>query len=83
VYHVKYHPPKVAGICDLDGSKLYQRSDDTGEALRRRLVIFYNETFQVLDYYRNQDKLREVDGNQSVEQVHTALLGEINSYVGK
>jgi adenylate kinase len=83
VYHVKYHPPKVAGVCDLDGSKLYQRSDDTGEALRRRLVIFYNETFQVLDYYRKQDKLREVDGNQRIEQVHIALLGEINSYVGK
>ena len=43
VYHAKFRPPKVADRCDLDGSKLYQRPDDTGEALRRRLVIFFNE----------------------------------------
>ena len=78
VYHIKNRPPKVDGICDLDGSKLYQRPDDTGEALRRRLVIFFNEATQVFDYYRKQHKLREVDGNQSIDQVQAMLLNEIN-----
>ena len=78
VYHVKFRPPQVATICDLDGSKLYRRPDDSGEALRRRLVIFFNQTIQVLDYYRRQHKLREVDGNQSIDQVHSMLLNEIN-----
>src|SRR6266487_4411439 len=77
VYHVKFRPPKVADRCDLDGSKLYQRPDDTGEALRRRLVIFFNESTQVLDHYRKQHKLREVDGNQSIDQVQAMLLNEI------
>src|SRR5207248_5631385 len=54
VYHVKFRPPKVADRCDLDGSKLYQRADDAGEAMRRRLVIYFNQTTQVLDYYREQ-----------------------------
>jgi len=67
----------VADRCDLDGSKLYQRPDDTGEALRRRLVIFFNESTQVLDHYRKQHKLREVDGNQSIDQVQAMLLNEI------
>jgi adenylate kinase len=80
VYHVKFRPPRVAGICDLDGSKLYQRPDDAGEAMRRRLVIYFNEAVQVLDYYRKQNKLREVDGNQSIDRVHTKLLNEINDY---
>jgi adenylate kinase len=78
VYHVNLRPPRVADRCDLDGSKLYQRPDDTGEALRRRLVIFFNEATQVLDYYRKQHKLREVDGNQSIDQVQAMLLNEIN-----
>lgn len=80
VYHVKFRPPKVADICDLDGSKLYQRPDDAGEAMRRRLVVYFNEVTQVLDYYRKQHKLRELDGNQSIDQVHTMLLNEINDY---
>ena len=77
VYNVHTHPPKVAGICDLDGSELYQRSDDTGEAVERRLDIFFNETIRLLDYYGGQHKLREVNGNQSIDQVQAALLKTI------
>ncbi len=83
VYHVKFRPPHVADRCDLDGSSLYQRSDDTGEAVRRRLVIFFTQTTQVLDYYSQQHKLREVDGNQSIDQVHMMLLSAINEYTGR
>ncbi len=77
VYNVYTHPPKVAGVCDLDGSELYQRSDDTGEAVQRRLDIFFNETIRLLDYYGGQHKLREVDGNQGIDQVQEALLRTI------
>ena len=82
VYHVKNRPPKVDGICDLDGSKLYQRPDDAGEAMRRRLVVYFNHTAQVLDYYSQQHKLREIDGNQNIDQVHKALVDEIQAYTG-
>jgi adenylate kinase len=81
VYHLTFRPAKVAGRCGLDGSPLYQRADDSGEAVRRRLVIFFDHTFQVLDYYRKQQKLREIDGNQSIEQVQTMLVNEINDYM--
>jgi adenylate kinase len=80
VYHIRFRPPKVADICDLDGSKLYQRADDTGEALRRRLAIFFTEAVRVFDYYRKQNKLREVDGDQSIDQVRMMLLKEINEH---
>ena len=80
VYHVKNNPPQVNGICDLDGSKLYQRPDDAGEAMRRRLVIYFNQTVQVLEYYSHQQKLREIDGNQGIDQVHKAILDEIYAY---
>ncbi len=83
VYHVDLHPPKVAGVCDLDGSKLYQRPDDTGEAVRRRLVVFFNEASHVLDHYKKQNKLRVVDGNQSIDQVQEMILNEIYAYTGR
>ncbi len=79
VYNIYTHPPKLAGICDLDGSELYQRSDDVGEAVQRRLDIFFNETIQLLDYYGSQHKLDEVDGNQSIEQVYKSLLDVIQN----
>lgn len=80
IYHSELHPPKVAGICDLDGSRLYQRSDDSGEAMRKRLVNFHYEVGQILDHYEKQNKLREIDGDQSIDQVYEMILSEINNH---
>jgi len=79
VYNINTHPPKVAGVCDIDGSELYQRSDDTGEAVQKRLDIFFNETILLLDFYGNQKKLVEVDGNQDIGQVQQSLLDVIQT----
>ena len=79
VYNVNTHPPKVAGVCDIDGSELYQRSDDTGEAVQKRLDIFFNETIRLLDYYGDQKKLVQVDGNQEIDKVQQSLLDVIRT----
>ena len=79
VYNINTYPPKVAGICDIDGSELYQRSDDTGEAVKKRLDIFFNETIRLLDYYGKQNKLVEVEGNQDIDKVQQSLLSVIQS----
>ncbi|MBV9713551.1 MAG: adenylate kinase [Ktedonobacteraceae bacterium] len=74
VYNVNTNPPKVPGRCDVDGSELYQRPDDRGEAVQKRLDIFFKETIQLLDYYRKQQKLIEVNGNQAIDKVHADLV---------
>ncbi len=74
VYNVNTHLPKTPGVCDIDGSLLYQRPDDTGEAVQRRLNIFFGETIHLLDFYREQGKLVTIDGNQPIEQVQAALV---------
>ncbi len=74
VYNVSTNPPKVAGRCDVDGSELYQRPDDRGEAVQKRLDIFFKETIQLLDYYQKQQKLLEVNGNQTIDKVHADLV---------
>lgn len=77
VYNIYTRPPKKAGVCDLDGSELYQRSDDVGEAVQRRLDIFFNQTIHLLDYYGKQGKVVEVNGNQGIAEVHQALVDGI------
>jgi len=77
VYNIYSNPPKVPGVCDIDGSELYQRPDDVGEAVQTRLDIFFNETIQLLDYYGSQHKLAEVNGNQGIDRVQSELLETI------
>ena len=83
VYNIETHPPKVPGICDLDGSKLYQRSDDTGPAIRKRLDTFFKDTILLLEYYESQHKLLKVNGNQGIEQVHQTMLDALEMYMKK
>lgn len=78
VYNIYTRPPREPGICDLDGSELYQRSDDVGEAVQRRLDIFFNQTIHLLDYYGKQGKVVEVNGNQGIAEVHQALVDAIH-----
>ncbi len=82
VYNVNSRPPKTPGVCDIDGSLLYQRPDDTGEAVQRRLNIFFSETIHLLDFYREQGKLVAIDGNQSIEQVQAALVSVVRGRQG-
>lgn len=83
VYNIYTRPPRVPGICDEDGSELYQRSDDVGEAVGRRLDIFFKQTIRLLDYYGTQGKVVKVDGNQSIEAVHRALVDSIRQHLKK
>ncbi len=78
VWNLKTKPPKVAGICDIDGSELYQRSDDTPEKIARRLDIFFNETIKLLDYYSAQGKLTRIDGAQPIEVVSHEVLAAVS-----
>jgi adenylate kinase len=77
-YHLVFNPPTKDGICDLDGGVLYQREDDLPETVRQRLEVYQNQTSPLIDYYRNKGILREVDGNQKIDEVEgqiKALLG--------
>jgi adenylate kinase len=74
VWNVKTNPPRVPGVCDYDGSELYQRSDDTPEKIERRLDIFFSETIQLVDYYAAQGKLTRVDGQGEIEDVYQAVV---------
>ena len=74
IYHMETKPPKQDGICDLCGSPLKHRSDDTAEAFRSRMAEF-NATFQpLLGFYERKPNFRSVDGNLAPEQVFESLV---------
>ncbi len=79
IYNSATHPSHLPGICDIDGSELYQRSDDKGEAVQKRLDIFFDETIHLLNYYERQQKLVTVNGYQDIDQVHRDILSVIKS----
>jgi adenylate kinase len=79
VYHEITHPPRVPGVCDECGGELYQRVDDKAETARERLQVFFTQTLPLVDYYREQGKLVEVNGEQEPEAVGHELLAGLKT----
>jgi len=77
VFHSVNNPPKTEGICDLDGSELYQRDDDKPETVKRRIHVYGEQTAPLLDYYTKAGLLVEIDGTREIDQVAFDLLKAI------
>ncbi len=74
VYHVEFVPPKRDGVCDECGGELVQRSDDRKETVESRLTVYEEQTSPLIDYYRKNNVLVELNGSGSVDDVHERLL---------
>lgn len=74
VYHQKFNPPKVDGICDIDGSELYQREDDKSETVLKRIDVYLSQTAPLIAFYKEQGKLLEVDGTREISEVSDELI---------
>jgi adenylate kinase len=74
IYNVHFSPPKVEGICDKDGGKLLYRADDNEATIRQRLEAYHRQTSPLIEYYRAQGVLQEVDGNKDPETIAKGLL---------
>lgn len=79
IFNEKFNPPKQTGICDYDGSELYQRDDDKAETVKRRIVVYMEQTAPLITHYRELGKLVEVNGLQSIEDVTQTLVDALKS----
>jgi len=61
--------PQIESVCDNCGGRLYQRKDDNLEAFQTRYRMYIEKTVPIIDYYKNQNVLYEVDGTKSVEEI--------------
>jgi adenylate kinase len=77
VYHIINLKPKVDEICDNDGARLIQRTDDSPDVVTNRLKTYYRQTKPVLDYYKNNRDTREIydiDANKDADEVSTLIF---------
>lgn len=77
IYHTKYMPPKVDGICDDTGEQLVQRKDDTEEVVKQRLVAYHRDTAPLEDWYRKRGVLVEVDGTRDIAEVAEKMAAAV------
>lgn len=79
VYHVKFNPPKVEGVCDVSGKELVHREDDREDVVVQRLKEYDEKTSPLIDYYRQQDKLIEVDGVGDFAEIEGRIKTALSS----
>ena len=79
--HVVFDPPKRAGVCDRCGGELFQRDDDREETIANRLKVYEAQTAPLVDYYRRQGTLREIDGVGSIDQIRARVMSALGGLV--
>jgi len=77
-YHAINSSPRIRGKCDRCGGELYQRPDDTVETVKKRLEVYFAETTPLIDYYRRQNRLLEVNGEGAVEEIEERIVAALH-----
>lgn len=79
-YHKLFNPTTVEGTCDRCGEhEFYQREDDKPETVKKRLEVNIEMNTPLLDFYREQGILHEVNGNQEIDQVFADIKKVLDS----
>ena len=73
-YHIVYNAPKKEGVCDQCGEPLVLRDDDKPETVQNRLNVYHRQTQPLIDYYKKEGVLAQVDGTQDMEQVFQDIV---------
>ena len=78
IYNVYSHPPIQEGICDMDGSPLQHRSDDTEAAFHKRMTEYAAKTAAVIEHYRERGRFRQIDGTGPMEAVESRITNALS-----
>ena len=74
IYHIKGHPTKVEGLCDVCGGRVVQRVDDAPETVRERLEVYHSLTEPLKDFYQQRGLLREVKDTGAVADTNQVIM---------
>jgi len=77
IYNVYSNPPKVPGICNIEGAALVQRADDTEQVFAERMRAYSALTAPVVDHYRDLGRFVEVDGDRPIEEVAAGIIAAV------
>ncbi len=81
VYHIENLKPKVEGKCDKDGTELIQRPDDSLEVVQSRLKTYHEQTEPVVDYYKNNGTVYDINSSESADEVSELIFKRLNALV--
>jgi len=81
VYHIENLKPKVEGICDNDGTTLIQRPDDCLEVVANRLKTYHRQTEPVVDYYKKNNTVCDIDANEDADEVSELIFVNLDALV--
>ena len=73
-FHVKFDPPRSPEVCDVCGGELFQRDDDQEATIRKRLMVYAEQTVPLVTYYRQANLLLTVDGMQPIDLVGRKIV---------
>ena len=79
-YHLIYNPPKVEGVCDVDGGELYQRDDDKEEPILNRLKVYESQTKPLIEYYSKASLASPVDGLGKIDEIYTSIKHVLDKF---
>jgi adenylate kinase len=77
-YHVIFDPPVNQGVCDKCQGELYQRDDDNEDTVRNRLEVYESQTFPLIQYYKEKNLLRPIDGQGSIQQIFDRIVAVLS-----
>jgi adenylate kinase len=77
IYNIYVKPPKIDGLCDVEGAVLVQRADDTEQAFGERMRVYSAQTAPVVDHYRALGRFVEVNGDRPVDVVSAGIVAAV------
>jgi adenylate kinase len=81
IYNIYFDPPRVPGVCDVCGGRLYRRADDTEETVRNRIAVYDKLTRPVLDHYRKQGILITIDGDKEIDRLSSEIIRSLEMMI--
>jgi len=78
IYNVYVKPPRVEGVCDVEGAALTQRADDKEDVFAERMRAYTAQTAPVVEHYRAQGRFAEVDGNRPIDVVAAGIVAAVD-----
>jgi adenylate kinase len=79
-YHKTFNPPEKDGICDACGAEIYQRADDTADAVQNRLDVYKKQTQPLIEYYDETGILRTLDGTTDINVVFEEIKAILSEF---
>jgi adenylate kinase len=83
IYNLLARNPKKEGACDVCGSELIQREDDTPDVIKERLKVYHEQTEALIDYYSRKKVYFRIDGEGKIETISTNIYSILDREIAK